>query len=554
MAKGSQLDDKMTSIILPPDKTPKRADIIAAQKIIADISSGLYRSPAAALKELVSNAYDADATQVVITSDTPHFRTLTIEDDGSGMSIEQFLDVITHIGGSRKRLENDRSPIYGRKLIGRIGIGMLAVAQLGNRFYVSSSVAGRETRFIAEVNLEPFHRDDAALKSMGRIRGQGKIQIGAVQYVDDIPEIQDAHFTVITVPDAKKGLISEITSLVRKAVGAHENLSIESRVIETFDELIDNVRASQRADLALDGYYYMLWELALLCPINYSARGLFETSKRPVEGIESFIAPVVKNFKVEVDGVELRRPQLFPNPKALGYSSPDPKLYFLNYDHKIAGRRLRFTGYIYSQQPSIDPEELKGVHIRIRHVGIGKYDKSWLGYPFDEGIKFGQVTGEIYVEDGLEPALNIDRDSFRETDVHYQAVRAYVWDILRKKVFAEFKSRQKEYRQGKKLDSQTNYARRFDEALLELPAPLLGEVRFAKSVTPSISTWIQVDESALTIERNHWDAFVERSALNKEAQDRFGRVLTVLASSEILTELKEEEIEPLLLALAVAVQ
>lgn len=539
---------------MPSGKTPKQADIIAAQKIIADISSGVYRSPAAALKELVSNSYDADASKVIITTDAPNFRTLTIKDDGTGMTVEKFLEVINHIGGSRKRLDSDRSPIKGRKIIGRIGIGMLAVAQLGNRFYVSSCVKGSSTRFIAEVNLEPFHRDDAALKSMGKLKGEGKVQIGAVKYVDDIPERADVQYTVITIPDAKKGLISEMTNAVREAVGADEELSIKKEKIKKFDQLIDIVRSSKRADLVLDGYYYMLWELSLLCPINYSKPGLFETSRRKIKNAESFKIPTVKDFKVIVDGIELYRPQLFPNTAALDYSSPDPKVYTLEFDDQIAERRLRFTGYIFSQQPRIDPEELKGLHIRIRHVGIGKYDKSWLGYPFDEGIKFGQVTGEIYVEEGLEPALNIDRDSFRETDVHYQAMRAYIWDILRSKVFPEFKSRGKEYRQKKKHKAKTEYLEKFSEALLQLPAPLIEDAEIAKTVNPSISTWIEVTGTKLRIEKNTWEKFADITGLNGEAKERFFRVLTVLVSNEMLIDLTDDEIEIFLQTLAVAVQ
>jgi HSP90 family molecular chaperone len=129
--------------MLPEDRKAKSADIFAAEKIIADISTGLYRTPAAALKELVSNAYDADAETVSISTDVPNFRNLVIEDDGSGMSVDRFLDVVRHIGGSKKRIEDgDVTPIKQRKIIGRIGIGLLAVAQLGYRFYVSSSKRG----------------------------------------------------------------------------------------------------------------------------------------------------------------------------------------------------------------------------------------------------------------------------------------------------------------------------------------------------------------------------------------------------------------------------
>lgn len=554
MAKNPIPDTPRGQPALPAGKKPKTADIIAAEKIIADISSGIYRSPAAALKELVSNAYDADAEIVTITTDSPHFRTLTIEDDGTGMTLDKFLEVITHIGGSRKRVNNDRSDILGRKLIERIGIGMLAVAQLGNLFYVTSKVKGEDTRFIAEVNLDPFHRDDAALQSMGRFKGEGKVQIGAVRYVDGIPEMRDLQYTVITVPDAKKGLISEMTSAVRKAVGAHERLTIDAKRIEDFNKLIDVVRSAQRADLVLDGYYYMLWELALLSPVNYSDRGPFDTSSRNIENAESFKKPQIKDFKVLVDGLELRRPQLFPNTKAIKYSSPDPKIYAITFDHRISKRRLRFTGYIYSQQPRIFPEELKGIHIRIREVGIGKYDKSWLGYPFDEGVKFGQITGEIFVDEGLEPALNIDRDSFRETDVHYQAMRAYIWDLLRKHFFPDFKQRANTLRQEKRRGLKAAHRQRFVDALLELPSPVIGEVKFTTTDIGDDALF-EIDEGALLFNKRRWEEFCgENEITSDEVKERFFRVLAVLAASELLVDSTGEEVKNLLRAIAVAVQ
>jgi hypothetical protein len=540
--------------LLPPDKKPKKQDIIAAQKIIADISSGVYRSPAAALKELVSNAYDADATKVTITTDAPNFRNLVIEDNGTGMTIEDFLQVVTHIGGSRKRMDGETSEIFKRKLIGRIGIGMLAVAQLGNRFYVSSTVKGSKKRFAAEVNLEPFHRDDAALKNMAKIDSDGKIQIGAVRYVDDLPESSDLQYTVITVPDAKKGLISEMTSAVRRAVGATEVLTVEKPTIKGFADLVRIVRSAQRADLVLDGYYYMLWELALLAPLNYLPGGPFEQDDRKIEGASKFSPPTIESFQLIVDGIELFRPQLFPNTKAFNYSSPDPKLYLLDHDRMVAGRRLRFNGYIYSQQPRVHPEEFKGVHIRIRHVGIGKYDKSWLGYPFDEGIKFGQVTGEIYVEDGLEPALNIDRDSFRETDVHYQAMRAYVWDLLRTKIFPEFKSRSKKFREEHQAASEATIEKLFDEKLSKLSAPITGKIVFKTVSEPTLSTWIGIDGTNLIVDKSKWETFLQTNTISGDAAKRFLKLLRVLISSEVLSDLNPEEAENLLEALAVAVQ
>ncbi|MFX1297368.1 MAG: hypothetical protein ACFFD2_21245, partial [Promethearchaeota archaeon] len=258
-----------------------------------------------------------------------------------------------------------------------------------------------------------------------------------------------------------------------------------------------------------------------------------------------------------VDGVELARPQLFPSTAALEYSSFDPKVYPLYFDKAVSGRRLKFVGYIYAQKPRIDPEELRGVHIRIKFVGIGKYDRTWLGYPFDEGIKFGQITGEIFVEDGLEDALNIDRDSFRETDVHYQAMRGYIWSKLRYEVFPDFKRRQKEFSEERKTKERSELEYILDKAISELPTPIhFGEVREEDILeNPTISNWIEVNEKSLIFLKQKWNEFKSDSGLtNKDAQERFIRVIKVLVSDEYLIGMPEEEVETTLYALAIAVQ
>ncbi len=537
---------------LPPGKKPRKRDIIAAQKIIADISSGLYRSPAAAIKELVSNAYDADATQVEINTDPPSFRTLTITDNGTGMDIEKFLSVMEHIGGSRKRISSDKSPLLKRKLIGRIGIGLLAVAQLGNRFYVSSKIRGNKTRFIAEVNLDPYHKDDTALLSMKSVTGDS-VQIGAIQYVDGIEEDEDLHYTVISVPDAKKGLTSEITSLVRQAVGATDVFNIHTRPAKTFAEILEQVSNARRADLVLDGYHYMLWELGLLCPVRYLPKTPFNAELRTIEGLTTLTVDQPARFSVTVDNILIGRPQSFPNPITVGYSSPDPKLYSINHEDEIAGRKLAFHGYIYSQQPRIEPEELRGLHIRIRNVGIGNYDRTWLGYPFNEGVKFGQVSGEIFVSEGLEPALNIDRDSFRETDVHYQALKAHVWDILRSQVFPEFKSRQKAYTTKRRQREQKESEKQFVAALNDLPAPLAEETVYEHVPGGMVAAFRQ-SKASLHVDTVQLRELASELELSKDAQERLTKVLRVLISSELLTDAPDDDFQMILRALALAVK
>src|SRR5262249_47803222 len=55
----------------------------------------------------------------------------------------------------------------------------------------------------------------------------------------------------------------------------------------------------------------------------------------------------------------------------------------------------------------------------------------------NEGPRSRWVTGEIYLDQGLEDALNIDRDSFNRFHPEYRVVQEYVHKILRENIFPE---------------------------------------------------------------------------------------------------------------------
>src|SRR5712692_9783709 len=94
------------------------------EKALGHLSRGLYRSPASTLRELVSNAWDANATVVRIDTNYPNFFQVAVEDNGDGFTIEEFERVMKGgIGNSEKR--PDGAPLrFGRPMIGRLGIGM----------------------------------------------------------------------------------------------------------------------------------------------------------------------------------------------------------------------------------------------------------------------------------------------------------------------------------------------------------------------------------------------------------------------------------------------
>src|SRR5258708_2296247 len=82
---------------------PVDAFLATDQPVLARITDGIYRQPSSALRELISNAYDADASEVIISTDAPRFNQISVRDDGLGLSPQTLAHLVEHIGGSPKR-------------------------------------------------------------------------------------------------------------------------------------------------------------------------------------------------------------------------------------------------------------------------------------------------------------------------------------------------------------------------------------------------------------------------------------------------------------------
>lgn len=93
----------------------------------------MYRESVEFIRELVNNAYDADATDVFMMIEDDK---ITVEDNGSGMSEKGLVQFFT-IGSEEKRMRNV-SPRFGRKRIGQFGIGKFSALSLAEQFIVQS--------------------------------------------------------------------------------------------------------------------------------------------------------------------------------------------------------------------------------------------------------------------------------------------------------------------------------------------------------------------------------------------------------------------------------
>ena len=126
--------------------------------LLFQLGEQLVAKPSVALSELVKNAYDADATKVVVT-----FKdigkpggTIRVEDDGHGMTFEEMRDAWMRIATDLKK-RNPASRFYHRPLAGAKGIGRFAARRLGSKLTLQSTAEredGTKEKVVATFDWE----------------------------------------------------------------------------------------------------------------------------------------------------------------------------------------------------------------------------------------------------------------------------------------------------------------------------------------------------------------------------------------------------------------
>ena len=425
----------------------EKHNIEVSSKILGHISTGIYRSPAGAIKELVSNSFDADATEVVVTTNWPSFDIITCRDNGNGIAHRKFKKLMTgEIGDSDKRvstaggLVNDTTE-RDRPIIGRLGIGMLGIAQICHEFKIISHHKKTRTAFSASIYLEDFLDEKMGEAKFDHAPEQ-QIDVGQFE-VEPIDYEPDKSGTYVIASDMRSAFVRKF----RESLGK-DPLPLPTKYSVFLKEIHD-----ARSVKSLSDYWQMVWELAVACPVPYVDSNPFEWDSIKAD-------PEVKNqltnlqetlrtfqFEVIVDGLSLRKPNQFPlaSPKSSEREPIKGRIFSVNNEEEVYGRMLKFSGYIYLQDSrAVEPMELRGLLVRIRNIAIGNYDSTLFNYPRIPAPRFNWLSGEIYVEDGLESAINIDRDSFNEVHPHFVKLKETIHNLLEKQIFPESRRSQTE--------------------------------------------------------------------------------------------------------------
>lgn len=141
-----------------------------SKQIVSLLSKSTYqKSFAYAIRELVSNAYDADALTVKISI---HDDYIEVEDDGNGMSRSEFDRYLT-IAGSKN--ESTLTRRYKRKRIGQFGVGFLSIFPFCESLEIITTAENSSELLSAKIPAKNFFELDTKTESVEEVPIYGNI-------------------------------------------------------------------------------------------------------------------------------------------------------------------------------------------------------------------------------------------------------------------------------------------------------------------------------------------------------------------------------------------
>lgn len=371
-----------------------------AVQLVSHLSEGAYTTFAKAVKELVINAFDADATEVRMTLNK-ECSTLTILDNGDGISADKFKTEFIRIAGSKRRLQPKKRR-FNRPMIGRFGIGFLSVARLCKTVTFYSKEKGRERGIAREIPLEHLFDKNNQLKNLHE------------------------QYYFYTLPDLKDDKGKSYTKIVLNEL--RPDIQEDLKAVKKFKKEWTN------AD-ELCGVDRFKWELGILLPVKYAKDcPVYKTKKELIEKAKKELDEF--KFRVFVNKEEILKPiclgyQYFKGAK---WEYPKKEVPSGRYDVlpivSPPGSKFKFYGYIYNQSKQIQPSSLRGILLRINHIGIKGYSKSLFEFTKNIGPIQSAISGEIFLDSTFEEVLTLDKDDFKEDYPLFKELIGYIHDTI----------------------------------------------------------------------------------------------------------------------------
>lgn len=186
---------------------------------LASILSRSFKSSEGALKELINNSWDADASHVSVTLPPPMTNhPIVIEDDGFGMTFAEVKSQYLRIADDRVSRKGKRTNKFNRRVKGSNGIGKFAGLLAADVMMLETWTRGEKTCVTIDRNK---------ILSGGKVRDIRFIDLPIVKNPSDEPNKSGTRVTLLTVnqvlsfPSAEK-----LRALLVMDYGREENFEI----------------------------------------------------------------------------------------------------------------------------------------------------------------------------------------------------------------------------------------------------------------------------------------------------------------------------------------
>lgn len=324
-------------------------------QIVSLLSKSTYQNSfPSAIRELVSNAYDADALSVKIDFDKT-FSIIEVLDDGNGMTFEEFKRYLRIAG---KKQEGQLTRKYKRKRIGNFGVGFLSVFPFCDSLQIITTTENSNDLLTATIPAKDFFSSDKAKKKTS-------FEIN----VEDIP------INVVIRPNPKERL-----NHYTKIRLINPTWLVEQYFAKPKSKKKDSI-------LFWDPIDRFIWELQEDLPVSLSDKSKYHKEFKYEEPI---------GISIKVNGKELYRNDYHDIVISKGVETING----------ITCKYIFTTDY-----KSINLIQARGIKIRVNNVGIGKRRDFELRR--DRGFsRLHWITGEIFFSEEIKPNLNVGRDDF----------------------------------------------------------------------------------------------------------------------------------------------
>ncbi|RYY00519.1 hypothetical protein EON78_00940 [bacterium] len=345
------------------NKWPKQ--ITVDKRIVKILSEQTYENFPNAIRELITNSYDADATRVDVTLNL-NKENINIRDNGWGMSEQEFNEYIRIAGQRRERKIKTSS---GRYIIGQFGVGFLSVFPFFRNFSIETKKKNSNQVLYASIPCYKYFTDD-------RIIDIADIDIqGGVKF-------ENSHFN-----DSY----------------THITLSGFTQMCKGFFYPINDIKKRKNSVSNMDSISKLIWQLSEDLPIGYEDKRF--------DDFNSFFSPNLP-FKVLINTNPLLR-------KTYGETILEKS----NDVEQIGD--IKFKYFVLTNKSSVTPYEARYLKIRNLNVGVGERTNFGLGTEVGGArSRLHWLTGEIHILEGLNGLITVSREGFK-FDPDYEKLKEF---------------------------------------------------------------------------------------------------------------------------------